>query len=212
MKAGRAYHLPKQTSAGDREMLVPVRRSVDYAGPTNYPVAGQASPHARGTPQKLLIRELVDASDTAVVADQIPEEEELAGLQQSVWGMINIGVLEIGLMLGMLLLGALRTDSKMSMLFTSVALTLVWAVATVPVVWCCCSLLLLGGKFPCAQVLGGNTASDMVEETLQNPLDGGRTCRARTPRSTDNGIVKPVNGAPLVHRFPKILQTCQGGG
>lgn len=38
----------------EREMLVPVRRSVEFAGPTNYPVAGQVSSHVRSRPQQLV--------------------------------------------------------------------------------------------------------------------------------------------------------------
>lgn len=94
--------------------FVPVQRRVDFAGPTNYPVAGETSPHARSTPQKVLLREITDDEensarvDAGLVPNDDHDEERTAKFSDRVF----LGIPEVMLMLGALFLSALNFEHR----------------------------------------------------------------------------------------------------
>mmetsp|Transcript_38226 Transcript_38226/g.110397 ORF Transcript_38226/g.110397 Transcript_38226/m.110397 type:complete len:535 (+) Transcript_38226:65-1669(+) len=49
--------VPRRVSAPAKDTRKAVARNVDWAGPTNYPVAGEVSPSARGAPREVLLQE-----------------------------------------------------------------------------------------------------------------------------------------------------------
>jgi len=93
--------------------FVPVRRRVDFAGPTNYPVAGETSPHARSTSLHML-REATDEEensarvDAGIAPDNSLDEESTANVSDAVF----VGIPEVVLMLGALLLSLLNFDHR----------------------------------------------------------------------------------------------------
>lgn len=102
-----------------REMLVPERRSVDFAGPTNYPVPGEASPHARSMSRKLSLREVVEhksSGEESVSMMPTPacdsENHDPADAINKEPDAISVGGPEVGLSLATLLLGVLTLERK----------------------------------------------------------------------------------------------------
>lgn len=95
----------------DKETLVPVRhRCVDVAGPTNYPVFGETSSHARAAPVELKMKEVVDAEGSAdSEEDSDARDEEQVELTPRT---LHSWLPEIVLLVCATLLGVLRFEAR----------------------------------------------------------------------------------------------------
>lgn len=178
-----------------REMAsVPVERRVSVAGPTNYPVAGEASPFARSTPQKVLIRELVeDTGDPgeAVGAEAAEKPVQEVSESKSIW--VPEVVLMARLVLGVFLLGVLTLDLK--------------TIGTIAF-----ALLCLSSMWPAAKTHRSNSES-CFEDVVVGRTDAGCQSDHMQVLEGRNEESKQESQSPRLKRhLPPELQVMQGGG
>jgi hypothetical protein len=185
------------------DVNAPARRRVDVAGPTNYPVAGEASPYAGGRPQKLLFRESAahvgtrEASDAVNLVDERCAEQQL--VLEPVASTSHVAVLgapEIGLILGTLLFGALKHEW---MDIISIVFALL------------CIMVCLGYQYLHSQVSDHSVESAAGEGTSSSAIKPSHN--AQEQDSIDKVASKSEHEAPLLsRRMPSDIRTSKGGG
>lgn len=174
---------------------VPSQRSMCFAGPTNYPVSGDVSPNALGTPMKLLLREEVDGE---TLSENCAGEVD-TDMYDAAGGVLSVGRPEILLAVGVCIHGALAHETQIGIAF---ALILFSIVSLSGFYWLAISVPRAVNEHALADRLADGDLPKLLEEDA--------TSEEKVACSSDGSLMDP-HGRTLRLDSASDLQHCQGG-